>query len=109
MARPFFDTNSLQLIIFYAAFAIWVIPELINGFSQRARDGRVEKDRGSFLMVYAALYGGMFLAFLLAFRLPAADIRWRPAVIFGLGIVILLAGVALRVYAMRTLGRFFTC
>ncbi len=108
MVRPFFDTNSLHLIIFYAAFAIWVIPEFISSFSQRSRNGSVEKDSGSYLAVFITLYAGVFLAFLLAFRLPAADIQWHPAIIFGLGIAILLAGVALRVYAMCTLGRFFT-
>ncbi len=108
MVRPFFDTNNLHLIILYAAFAIWVIPEFISSFSRRARDGNVEKDRGSYLAVFVTLYAGMFLAFLLAFRLPAADIHWHPAVIFGLGIAILLAGVTLRLYAMYTLGRFFT-
>ncbi len=108
MVSPFFDTNSLYLIIFYAAFAIWVIPEFFSSFSQRASDDGTVKDHGSYLVVATTLYSGCFVAFLLAFRLPSADIYWRPAVFFGLGIATLLAGVALRLYAMRTLGRFFT-
>lgn len=108
MVRPYFDSNSLHLIIFYVAFAIWAVPEFIGSFTQRIRAGGTAKDRGSYLVVAATLYLGTFLAFLLAFRLPAADIRWHTAIIFGLGIAILLAGVALRLYAMRTLGRFFT-
>lgn len=108
MVRPFFDTSNLRVIIFYGAFAIWIIPEFIGSFSQRLKGGATGKDRGSYLVVIGTLYAGMFLAFFLAFRLPAADIRWHPAVFFGLGIAILLAGVALRLYAMRALGRFFT-
>ncbi len=108
MVRPFFDTSVFYLIIFYAAFAIWAVPEFIGSFSQRVRQDGTAKDRGSYLVVSVTLYIGTLLAFFLAFRLPAADIRWHPAVFFGLGIALLLAGVALRLYAMRTLGRFFT-
>ncbi len=108
MIHPYFETNTLRLVVFYTAWAIWAVPEFFSSFSQHARDGSVRKDRGSYLVLIFSLYLGMVLAFLLAFRAPAADIRLDQSVFFSLGIALMLAGVALRWYAIRTLGRLFT-
>ncbi len=75
MVRPFFDTNNLHSILFYVAFAIWVVPELISSFSQHINGDGTVKDRGSYLVVAATLYSGCFVAFLLSFRLSSANIH----------------------------------
>ncbi len=108
MPRPFFASTPLYLITFYLAFAIWAIPELLGSFFQRSGRYNLRKDRGSNLILFATLCLGLFVAFFLAFRLPAADFHSLAPVFFGLGIILILVGVALRWYAIRTLGRFFT-
>ncbi len=108
MTRPYFDINSLRLMIFYFAFAVWAIPEFLGSFFQRSGSGSARRDRGSWLVLLVTLYGGMAVAFFLAFRLPATDIAVDPALFFYSGILLILAGVAFRWYAIRILGRFFT-
>jgi protein-S-isoprenylcysteine O-methyltransferase Ste14 len=51
---------------------------------------------------------GLTLAFLLPFVLPQATIAWKRPAVFFLGIALMLGGIALRWYAVRVLGRFFT-
>ena len=42
------------------------------------------------------------------FLLPAAGMPGNLFALFGVGIVLMIAGIVLRWYAIRTLGRFFT-
>lgn len=51
---------------------------------------------------------GLALNFLLGGLLPAAAIPWHRTTLFLLGVTLLLLGVALRWYAIWTLGRYFT-
>ena len=48
------------------------------------------------------------LDFTLSFQFPQAAIRWKRTSLFFIGIAFMLAGMALRFYAMAILGRFFT-
>jgi len=48
------------------------------------------------------------LDFTLSSRFPQAAIPWKRTALFFSGIAFMLAGVALRFYAMSVLGRFFT-
>lgn len=51
---------------------------------------------------------GLALNFLLAWLLPAAAIPWHRTTLFLLGVILILLGVALRWYAIWTLGGYFT-
>ncbi len=53
-------------------------------------------------------WSGLTLNFALAALFPAAAMRWQRATLFSLGIAFILLGVALRWYAIWTLGRYFT-
>ncbi len=56
----------------------------------------------------ASIYIAVALAFFLAFNEAAAAIaRYREGA-YGLGVLLMLAGVAFRSYAIRALGRSFT-
>ena len=48
------------------------------------------------------------LDFALSFQFPQAAIRWKRPSLFFVGIAFMLAGTALRFYAMSILGRSFT-
>jgi protein-S-isoprenylcysteine O-methyltransferase Ste14 len=68
----------------------------------------VNHDRGSNIVLVASMIVGIFTAFVVAQLVPAAAINWQQALVFWIGIVLMLAGVAFRWYAIRILGRFFT-
>jgi protein-S-isoprenylcysteine O-methyltransferase Ste14 len=108
MAHPYFETDTLHLVVFAAAFALWTIPELLISFRRRSKPDSLRKDRGSLQTLVVTFSLGLFAAFFLAFRLPEAEMRADPATIFTLGIILILVGIALRWYAIYTLGRFFT-
>ena len=96
--------------LFWVTFSLWWIPEVVGTFLQRAKAGDRTKvqDRGSYLVLIVLMFAGIGLAFLFADILPRATITWNQIPVFFVGIVFMLAGVAFRWYAIRTLGRFFT-
>ncbi len=51
---------------------------------------------------------GLVLNFSIAAMLPAAAIPWPRPVLFAIGVAFILLGVALRWYAIWTLGNYFT-
>ena len=54
------------------------------------------------------IWSGVFLAWVAAFMLRRFAIPWDRGLLFTAGIMLMLAGVAFRWYAIRVLGRFFT-
>ncbi len=50
----------------------------------------------------------ILIAFGLAFGVPAATIPWARPVVFSVGVALMPLGTALRWYAIRALGRYFT-
>lgn len=51
---------------------------------------------------------GLLLGLLLALKVPATAITSAPDLFFWLGIVLMYVGIALRLYAIKVLGRSFT-
>ena len=108
--QPLMYTYSLYAVFFWLAFYAWWLPEVILSFTQRSakRENTTRQDRGTMLFLIASLYIGIFLALGLASTIPQATITWNRLVMFFAGIVITLLGIALRMYAIRILGRYFT-
>lgn len=106
--HPF--SSGISAILFWVTFFLWLIPEVVGTFLQRAKARGQTKvqDRGSYLVLIVLLFAGIGLAFLFANILPRATITWNQLPVFFVGIVFMLAGVAFRWYAIWTLGRFFT-
>ena len=108
---PLVYTNPAAAAIFLAACLIWNVPEMIGAFKQTAKASRKEasiQDRGSMGILIGLQWVGLALNFLLGGLLPAAAIPWHRTTLFLLGVALLLLGVALRWYAIWTLGRYFT-
>jgi len=104
-------TNTTAAGIFLAACLIWIIPEMIGAIKQTAKASRKEasiQDRGSMGLLIGLQWTGIALNFLLAGLFPAAAITWQRTALFGIGVALILLGVALRWYAIWTLGRYFT-
>jgi len=116
--RPLPLTSPLYGVIWLIAFLIWFGSEtagiVVEGVSMLNRQRRgdttapVARDRGS-AVVFAAAHGmGIWGAWAVALALPAATIRWQRPLLFAVGVTLALVGVALRWYAIRALGRYFT-
>ena len=106
---PLFLEQPSYAIAFWLAYAAWAVLELtVMLFTRRAGARARGRDRGSFFAVLLGIWGGLGLSFWLAFALPGAAILWARPLVFWLGIALMLVGVALRWYAVRVLGRYFT-
>lgn len=108
---PLIYTNMGAAGIFLAACLIWNVPEMIGALKQTAKASRKEasvQDRGSMGILIGLQWVGLALNFLLAGLFPAAAIPWYRTALFSIGVILILLGVALRWYAIWTLGRYFT-
>ena len=108
---PLIYTNSIAAVIFAVACLVWLVPEMMGAFSQMAKIARqaaLVQDRGSMSLLIGLQWTGLALNFALAWLFPGAAILRGRAVLFVLGLLFILLGVALRWYAIRTLGRYFT-
>ncbi len=108
---PLIYTNLGAAGIFLAACLIWNVPEMIGAIKQRAKVSRKDasvQDRSSMGILIGLQWVGLALNFSLAALFQAAAISWHRTILFGIGIALILLGVAFRWYAIRTLGRYFT-
>jgi protein-S-isoprenylcysteine O-methyltransferase Ste14 len=103
-----FSGGPLHATIFWVTYIFWVGLETIGWRIKRSRYGSNRRDRGSFRFLAVMMWFGLASDFLLSFVLPQATILWNRAAVFFVGIVLMLAGIALRWYAVSILGRFFT-
>jgi protein-S-isoprenylcysteine O-methyltransferase Ste14 len=107
--RPLFFDQPTCRLVFGVACTIWYVPEVIGTFFQRsARRHGTRHDRGSYAFLIGALWAGIVLGFWIATFVLWAAIPILRLPLFWLGIASMLAGIALRWYAIHTLGRFFT-
>ena len=108
---PLIYTNSAATSLFIGACLIWLLPEMIGMFLQMAtvsRKAAVVQDRGSLVILVGLQWVGIALNFSLPWLLPSARILPHRTSVFLLGIICMLAGVALRWFAIWKLGRYFT-
>lgn len=107
--QPFVAQSNWQLVVFYAAVVVCFAPELYRSWFRHPEAGAVNRDRGSHLVVLAAIGAGVFLAIFVAeARLPHTAITRHPQGVFWLGIAMMLTGFVFRHYAIHVLGKFFT-
>jgi protein-S-isoprenylcysteine O-methyltransferase Ste14 len=93
--------------VWLATYLLWIIPEFVVSRRRPEKDAQ-DADRGSKLVVIMTVNISIFLGFLAATAVPGLFVgaHWRT--IYALGIAVWLAGIALRLYSIRILGRFFT-
>ncbi|SFC30098.1 Protein-S-isoprenylcysteine O-methyltransferase Ste14 [Halobiforma haloterrestris] len=113
----FADQGALA---FLAAIGVWIASDLSIGLRYRNRtektggqdqdrDQDQDQDRGSRHAIGGAVSGGVMIAVAIPYFLPGrAPALPAPAVTFWLGIGLVLLGVAVRQYAVRTLGAYFS-
>lgn len=104
---PLPATQPLAALVFALALLICVAPECARLLTRRRREGATTRDAGSLPLLLALLALSVVLAWLAAFLLPGAAMVHGRALVFGLGIALILVGTLLRGYAIRVLGRYF--
>jgi len=108
--QPLFAHNLLAVGMLVASVLLWRVMEAwidIRSF-RRLRAGARRQDSGSKLVLFCLIALGALLGVLLALKVPGAAITSGDVVFFWLGIALLYLGIALRFYAISTLGAFFT-
>ena len=101
-----FTASPLWRQIFWVSYLAWIAIELAIWARDLARVKGERNDRFSMLAIGVSIGIGITLAFN-APRLVPAWIAAPPQLLAGLGVALIWMGVALRLWAVRTLGRFF--
>jgi protein-S-isoprenylcysteine O-methyltransferase Ste14 len=108
--QPLFARQPLLLGVLVASLLIWRVIEtsLDIRSRNRLRAGAQRQDSGSLSILFVLIALGVVLGALLAFTVPAAAITRSRVVFFWLGILLIYIGIAFRLYAIHTLGAYFT-
>ena len=102
------DSTLPGIVLFWIVFYIWIGSEMFLGWKLRPTKGAVVSDAGSKWILVASIWLGVWLGFALAVLVPAAAFTSGRLPLFYIGIALMLAGLALRWYSIRVLGRSFT-
>ena len=111
--RPpiFFGLQGASLftvISFWAVFYAWVFSEIWLSWRRRPGPGSTTNDRGSKWPLIAGVWAAVALGIGLAAAFPGTAITAVRQDLFAAGLALMLAGLALRWYSIRLLGRSFT-
>ncbi|MGD0878293.1 MAG: isoprenylcysteine carboxylmethyltransferase family protein [Anaerolineales bacterium] len=108
---PLIYTHPAAAGLFLAICLVWLVPEMTGMLRQMGKVSTREalsQDRGSLGILLELQWTGLILNFLLAWLLPQAAILWQRTTLYFLGLSVILLGMALRWYAIRVLGGYFT-
>jgi protein-S-isoprenylcysteine O-methyltransferase Ste14 len=103
-----FSGGSIFALIFWGAFASWILPEIIAWIGKRSADSAKARDQGSLSLIVVLWWIGIAMGFSLSLLLPQAAISWKRSSLFFAGICLMLLGIALRWYSAAVLGKYFT-
>ena len=107
LSSPLFAADPLWSRVFWSSYVTWFLMEWwIFSRDRRAARGQ-SKDRGSFGLFFLVVPAGLFGAFAAAYGSPGTQIDAPPEPLFWSAIVLMWTGMALRLWAVLTLGRFF--
>jgi protein-S-isoprenylcysteine O-methyltransferase Ste14 len=97
---------ALTLLI---VLAIWATPDVLDSIRKHPKGNNViVRDGGSHNFFRIGLSAAIIAAALLAHFHPQGTLPYHRPYLFVLGIALAFAGLALRRWAIHTLGRFFT-
>jgi protein-S-isoprenylcysteine O-methyltransferase Ste14 len=102
------DGTLLTVVVFWLVFYVWLSSELFIGWKLRAPGGATTDDAASRFVLIGSIYVGIGVGFALAFAVQAAAFTQFRRPLLGLGLALMLIGMALRWYSIRVLGRSFT-
>jgi protein-S-isoprenylcysteine O-methyltransferase len=103
-----FSAGVVFALIFWGAFASWVLPEVIAWRVKRSTDASKARDHGSLILIVLLWWLGIAMDFLLSLLVPQAAITSKRTSLFFVGICLMLLGTALRWCSAAVLGKYFT-
>ena len=108
--QPFFTNNYPLLGTLLVGLLTWRVMEAVIDIKshKRLRAGAHRQDSGSYIVLFCLILLGLLLGLLLAFKFPATTISTIPTILYWFAMLLLYAGIALRLYAIIVLGTFFT-
>jgi protein-S-isoprenylcysteine O-methyltransferase Ste14 len=106
--KPLPYTNTGAGIAFYVVFGMFLALEWRTRIMSGLNRGGSRRDRGSLVVVWSFVAGGLVLAFVAAGNLRSAAIEGARWPLFVIGLALMLAGIALRQWSVAQLGRYFT-
>jgi protein-S-isoprenylcysteine O-methyltransferase Ste14 len=103
----YFDTHHVAAVLFTTTIGAWGMMELGQRSGERREGATRIREGGGRLALLVCLIAGAVMANFAPLVVPAAAIR--PGVVaFAAGMVVLLAGLVLRGWSFKVLGRYFT-
>ncbi|HEX2347130.1 MAG TPA: isoprenylcysteine carboxylmethyltransferase family protein [Ktedonobacterales bacterium] len=111
--RPVFAQQPLLAGVLAVSLLIWRVMEGVVDFRsfRRLRAGARRQDRGSQALLIITITLGAALGVVAAYRVPGATITTNVVgrdILFWLGVALIYAGITFRLYAIHTLGAYFT-
>src|SRR5438034_3488156 len=103
--RPSFAGHPVASVLFFCTLAVWTVIEIRQAFHRRGE--ATNTDRGSLVIVRLCAVAGILLAQFAVAKVTATAFP-SGAVILGISLCIVWAGIALRWWGFRTLGHYFT-
>lgn len=101
---PAFAGMPVAKALLLCTLGVWAITEIRQALNRRAE--ATSKDRGSLVIVRLCAVAGVLLATLTV--KVSATFYPSSAAVFGVSLAVMWAGVGLRWWSFRTLGRYFT-
>lgn len=113
--KPLYMTNASMWGLYSIAIVAWIVSEVTVLLRTIVSEGvrtHLERDRGQDRLSGPVLMGFVLLAISLglaaAQKVPVAAMMHYRLVVFAFAFLLAMAGIALRWYAIVTLGRFFS-
>jgi len=104
------DASVASVVTFWVVLYLWIGVELWLGSRRRTLPaGATDHDAGSKWWLIGSVWTSVAIGFWVAFLVPNAAITTGRTTLFIIGLVLMLAGMALRWYSVRLLGISFTC
>ena len=98
--KPFFVGHPVATALLVGTLCVWTVIEVRQALNRRV--GAKNTDRGSLLILRACAAAGALLA-AFALRVPVAAFPYN-AVIFGISLAVVWAGVCLRCWCFQRWG-----
>jgi protein-S-isoprenylcysteine O-methyltransferase Ste14 len=104
------EATIASVVTFWVVFYVWIGAELWLGSRRRRLPlGATDHDSGSKWWLIGSVWASVAIGFWIALLFPSTAIRTGRTAVFIVGLVLMLAGMALRWYSIRVLGTSFTC
>jgi protein-S-isoprenylcysteine O-methyltransferase Ste14 len=104
------EATIASVVAFWVVLYVWIGTELWLGSRRRQLpSGATDHDSGSKWWLIGSIWTSITIGFWVAYLVPGAAIPSERSAVFIAGLVLMLAGIALRWYSIWVLGTSFTC